>query len=273
MLAQLRRESFDYIVLAKSGFDSHGLSLARQLKRKNVIGFAPPGGKPPAALTTSVAPVPSQDLHEVEVIARLGQALDVPDALGPLRLFADKDRANAWRARLPALGGKRTWIAVHISARETSRVWDTDRWIGLVRDLAAGERVAVLLLWSPGSVDDPRHPGDDAKAALIQQAAPVVAARTENLADLIAVLSLCNAFIGADGGAMHVAAGLGLPMVALFENLESKKRRWHPWRVAHELVAPATRDVADIKVEQVLAAWQRLCRTTPLQARARTNSL
>ena len=51
------------------------------------------------------------------------------------------------------------------------------------------------------------------------------------LADLIAAFALCDAFICADGGAMHLAAALGLPTVALFENLESKKRRWHPWQV------------------------------------------
>jgi ADP-heptose:LPS heptosyltransferase len=31
---------------------------------------------------------------------------------------------------------------------------------------------------------------------------------TESVADLIAVLYLCQAFIGADAGAMHLAAGL-----------------------------------------------------------------
>jgi ADP-heptose:LPS heptosyltransferase len=133
--------------------------------------------------------------------------------------------------------------------------------------MAASQKVDLLLLWSPGQADDPRHPGDDAKAAAIQRAVSIVAARTDNLADLIAVLSLCRAFVGADGGAMHIAAGLGLPTVALFENLESKKRRWYPWRVPYELVAPQTRDIADITISQVTEAWQRLCRSTALGAR------
>jgi ADP-heptose:LPS heptosyltransferase len=74
------------------------------------------------------------------------------------------------------------------------------------------------------------------------------------------VLSLCRGFIGADGGAMHLAAGLGLPVVALFENVAYKKRHWHPWRVPHEIVCPEAGEVADIPVEAVLQAWHRLAR-------------
>ena len=74
---------------------------------------------------------------------------------------------------------------------------------------------------------------------------------------------MCDAFIGADGGALHLAAALGLPCVALFENLEHKKRHWHPWRVPYELVSPAARNIADIAVEQVAEAWRRLEQRLP----------
>ena len=39
-----------------------------------------------------------------------------------------------------------------------------------------------------------------------------------------------DGFIGADGGAMHLAAALRLPIVAFFDNLENHGRRWHPSR-------------------------------------------
>jgi hypothetical protein len=47
-------------------------------------------------------------------------------------------------------------------------------------------------------------------------------------------------------------------MVALFENRESKTRRWYPWRVPYEMVTPQTRDIQDIGVQDVLLAWRRL---------------
>jgi ADP-heptose:LPS heptosyltransferase len=262
MLARLRREHFDYVVLAKAGVDRQGLSLARQLRLRHIVGFTEPGKPAPSSISIPVPGLAYDDLHEVEVMKRLAEAIDVHDAGGPLRVYPAPARMDAWRARLPALAQRdgRLWVAVHISAREPGRRWPIGRWVELIERLTATGNIAVVLLWAPGSADDPRHPGDDADAAAIlkQAGASALPAPPVELADLIAALALCHAFIGADGGAMHLAAALGLPTVALFENLESKKRRWHPWQVPHVLVAPTTRDIADITVEQVVQSWQRL---------------
>jgi ADP-heptose:LPS heptosyltransferase len=243
LLANLRKQRFDHVILAKSGFDRHGHKLARRIRPRNTVGFA------------ATEPVNGL-LHEVEVLMQLGARLGVSDPPGPLRVFAAPERVARWRSRLPA--GERPWLALHISAREAGRVWPVEHFVALIRSLNA----AVVLLWAPGPATDPRHPGDDARAAAIAtQCGPRVTlfpAKTELLEDLTAVLSLCRAFIGPDGGAMHLAAGLRLPVVALFENLPYKKHHWYPWQVPYEMVYPETRDIADIRVEQVRAAWQRL---------------
>jgi len=263
MIARLRRRPFDYIVLAKAGFDRQGLSLARQLRSRHVVGYGPA----PAdvrGLTLTIPGPPDPTLHEVEVMQRLGEALDVRNADGPLHVHPDAERVASWRARLAPLiaGGRRLLIGVHFSARQPRHRWAPERWVELVRRLSASGEAGVVLLWSPGPENDARHPGDDETAAAIQRQirdpGGVLPAATAELADLIAVLAVCDAFIGADGGAMHLAAAAGLPTVALFGNVESNVRRWHPWRVRHELVSPATGDVADITVEQVVQAWQRL---------------
>jgi len=263
MLARLRHEPFDYIVLAKAGFDRYGLRLARQLKRRHIVGFVEPGAQATRSITVPVPALAYGELHEVEVMKRLAEAMDARDAGGPLRVYPARTRMELWRARLPALAkhGGPVWIGAHISARESERRWPIARWVELIERLTAEGRTGVVLLWAPGSANDPRHPGDDDKAvAILEQAerASVLSASTVELADLIAALALCDAFIGADGGAMHLAAALGLPTLALFENREDKKRRWYPWKVPYELVAPAKRDIADITVEQVVQGWQRL---------------
>ena len=259
LFARLRRARFDQVVLARAAFDRQGLALARPLGARSITGFAPAGGKAPRRLTHALPPPANGELHEVEAVMQLAAALDAREAPGPLRVYPAAARVAQWRARFPA--GARQWVGVHISAREAGRLWPVENWISLIRHLKTG----VVLLWSPGGDDDPRHPGDDARAAAIASQAgpgvPLVPAKTERLEDLIAVLSLCRAFIGADGGAMHVAAALGLPVVALFENLPYKKRHWHPWQVPHEMVCPDTRDIADIPVERVLQAWRRLARS------------
>lgn len=275
MLARLRRERFDFVVLAKAGFDRQGLSLARQLRRRHIVGFADPG-KRAARFFTSPVPVQAyRELHEVQVLSILAAAMDSYDAEGPLRVYPSQARMEAWRAQLPQLrAGERVWVAVHVSAREPGRHWAVPNWVELARRLVATGNIGVVLLWAPGPAGDPRHPGDDDKAAEILErvgsSSNMLAAPTSSLADLSAVLALCDAFIGADGGAMHLAAGVGLPMVALFENLDDKKKHWHPWKVPYELVAPSTLDIADITVEQLLQGWHRLVQRVPLGANART---
>jgi heptosyltransferase-3 len=255
MLARLRREPFDYIVLAKDAVDRQGLTLARLLRRRNIVGFANPGDR---YINVPVPARPDVELHEVEALQLLGNAMDVPKADGPVRVYPQAARIARWRERL-SLDPERRWIAFHVSAREPERRWPPARCAELIRRLVQ-PKSGVLLLWSPGPADHPAHPGDDQKAADIMRrlgAIPgVVAAPTASLADLIAVLVLCRGFIGADGGAMHIAAGHGLPIVGLFE--ERKTKRWRPWKVPYELVVTSTTRIADIPVETVLAAWHRL---------------
>jgi heptosyltransferase III len=259
MLARLRREPFDYIVLAKAGFDRQGLSLARQLRRRDVVGFASTSDRAARHITLQVPALPYAELHEVQVLQLLANAMGVPNADGPLHVHPPAARVDSWRERLPTLAARRRWIAFHVSAREAERRWPAERCAELAGRLARGD-AGVLLLWAPGAANNPAHPGDDDKAAEIMArvgaAAGIVPARTSSLADLIAVLALCRAFVGADGGALHIAAALGLPVVGMFEPVKTK--RWHPWKVPYEMVVTPSGRIADIPVEAVLAAWERL---------------
>ena len=273
MMRDLRREPFDYIVLASAGFNRHALRFARQLGRRHIVGFA--NGDEPGArhITIRVPAKAYAELHEVQVLELLARAMGVPVADGPLRIFPKAERVRAWQERLPELADPaRPWIAVHISARERERQWPRQRWRELIDRLVA-TGVGVLVVWAPGPQSDPRHPGDDEKAAqLLSQFSgdrSVRAAPSQSLDDLIALLSLCRAFVGADGGALHIAAGLGLPVLGLYEGVVPKKYRWYPWRVPHEVLGSETREVADISVAQLMEAWQRLTARVSLAARTR----
>jgi ADP-heptose:LPS heptosyltransferase len=55
---------------------------------------------------------------------------------------------------------------------------------------------------------------------------------------------------------MHVAAALGKPIVCFFGN--SDATLWRPWGVPYALLQPGSRDVADVSVDQALAAFGSL---------------
>ena len=234
--AQLRARKLDCVLVPAPTPQS--LKLARSLKPAQVIAA-------PSAAASQV--------HEVERSFEVGRKLGLAGKPGPLRVFPDPRRQEALRARL----GDGPFVAVHISARRPAQRWPLERYAELVRALSA--RRKVMLLWAPGARDDARHPGDDEAAREIQgnlKSGGAVAVPTPDLESLIAALSLAQRVVCPDGGAMHLAAALGKPVVALFG--DSPVERWRPWGVPHRVVRPESRNLADLPLAPVLAALDEL---------------
>ena len=63
---------------------------------------------------------------------------------------------------------------------------------------------------------------------------------------------------------MHLAAALGKPVLALFG--DSPVGRWHPWGVPYRVVRPASRDLADLPLQDVLDSYVVL-RDATIQSR------
>ena len=162
---------------------------------------------------------------------RLLGPLGLDTTPGPLTLRPNAAVLQALQARhgTEALAAPR--LGIHISARKVPQRWPIERFAATVRTLIeAGRFGSVIVFWAPGDENDSQHPGDDRKAAALcalMQDLPVCAIATGTLEELIAGLSLCDAMLCADGGAMHVAAALGKPIVCLFGN--SAPERWRPW--------------------------------------------
>jgi ADP-heptose:LPS heptosyltransferase len=190
----------------------------------------------------------SESGHEVERSFETGRALGITGAPGKMRVFPDPAVVAKLREEL----GAGPFIALHISARRPKQQWPL--YGELARELARDAR--VMLLWAPGPADDPRHPGDDAAAAAIA-GSNILPVATPDLATLIAALSLARLVVCPDGGAMHLAAALGKPVVALFG--DSPPERWRPWGVEHRVLRPDSRDLADLPLAPVLEAVRELC--------------
>ena len=79
--------------------------------------------------------------------------------------------------------------------------------------------------------------------------------------ELIGGLACCDAVICSDGGAMHIAAGLGKPIACFFA--DSEVERWRPWGVRHVVLKAGTRDVKDVSVEDALKAANELLDLKP----------
>ena len=260
LMLGLRSQGYDCVVLANDGDTKRTLKLARLIAPRQVIGYGVPGEAVDRRLDTPLTVDPGHK-HAVEIAFALLMPLGINETPPAMKLVPDPEILQRVRslldAKAPADDGPT--IAIHISARKVPQRWPTGRFIALMQQLHASCKARFVLLWAPGSSDNPMHPGDDDKADEIVAATaglPVLAYRTEHLDELIAGIAACDAMICSDGGAMHVGAALGKPIVCFFGN--SDAARWRPWGVPYQLLQPPSLDVNDISVAEALAAYDQL---------------
>ncbi len=239
-ISHLRQQRLDFVLVPAPA--PQALKLARSLKPGRVI-----------ASQTSY----NSRLHEVERVFELGHSFGVTGKPGPMRVTPGPQAVSRLKKQL----GDEPLVAIHISARRPAQCWPLARYVALAAALAKQTR--VLLLWAPGSKDNPRHPGDDEAAAEMSSTLRtdrVIPLPTPDLTTLITALSLAECVVCPDGGAMHLAAALGKPVLALFG--DSPVSRWRPWGVPYRVVRPASGNLGDLPLQDVLDSYGDLRRST-----------
>jgi len=136
---------------------------------------------------------------------------------------------------------------VHIGAA-TSRAWGTKGFAETAAWLAKEKKYKVLLLG--GEAEKKR-----AENILAALDCPVVSLVGQlGLAELVAVISTLDFYIGMDTGPSHIAAALNIPMVMLFLNPKAQPARWGPYKVRSSTVESTT----DMPAEKVIAACEHV---------------
>ena len=259
LFAALRRERFDFAIIGGARFLPRALSLARMIRPRHIIGFTEAGKRGTRHIDIGIPYTLPTPLHETEDIFRLLAPLGITGTPPGLRVIADAAESARARQALDRISPATLTIGIHISARKISQRWQAAAFVQLIRALHARHGARFMLFWSPGAEDNPLHPGDDNKAAEIMRGLadiPILAFPTHALPALIGGLAVCDFVICSDGGAMHLAAAQGKPIVCFFG--KSDVVRWHPWGVPHVVLQTPSREVTDITPQDALAAFERL---------------
>jgi ADP-heptose:LPS heptosyltransferase len=260
LMASLKRQRFDYAIIAGVRFLPRGLRLARAVRARHIIGFTEQRHES-RAIDMAVPYELPRPLHEVEDVFRLLGPLGIHGEPPDMCVVPDAEEVRRVLSRIETQDGPsgKIRIGVHISARKPSNRWSSDRFARLIRELHGRYDADFMLFWSPGAEDHPQHPGDDAMATRVTaetQGVPLSPCATQRLDELIAGLSCCDVIVCSDGGALHIAAALGKPILCFFG--DSDRTRWYPWKVPHVLLQPASRSVGDITVEEALRGFEQL---------------
>ena len=256
LILRLRKLRVDYAILASPAASAKAQMFARRIKARTIVGFGECAG-PEFRLKADSA----DTQHEVEEVFRIAPLFGIEGRPPKTAVFVDEGKTSESRSLIgKSLPGKGALIGVHISARKPQQRWPVERFVEFLRQLVERRPdLGFVLFWSPGESDNPTHPGDDAKAHQILEqlgSFPIVPFPTHTLSDLFVGLAVCEQVVCSDGGAMHVAAALGKPILCFFGN--SDLRHWHPWGVPYRPLQLKSQDVSDISVAQALGKFLEL---------------
>lgn len=221
----LRRESFDLIIHANPSIHERTAKLVRYLHGKYNLGVSDnPNDK---TFNIAVAPQDISGTHHVERVFSLLRPLGIMQPPGPLVLRSTEGDNKPMATR------EHPVVALHISSRKPCNRWPLSEFAKLIEALPLGWQINVF--WAPGSASDRKHPGDDENAGKLRELCGdrVQLIATASLADLINGLTHTDYVVCADGGALHIAAALGKPLVALFGCTDPAS--WGPWQVTHRI--------------------------------------
>jgi lipopolysaccharide heptosyltransferase I len=210
LLRELRAARYEVSIDAQCNFRSSLLARLSGAPRR--VGFAPPFTKEKAhwLLTDRVAPPPRKQLkvdRNLELLRRFG--IDARGARARLIIpAAARSAARAFRAGLGAAPA----VALHpgVSGFGAFKCWSPERYAALARRLHAERGALCIVTWGPGERDLAQQIVRDADGAA------EVAPETASILDLAALFEACDAVVGGDTGPVHLAAALGVPVIALY---------------------------------------------------------
>jgi heptosyltransferase-1 len=231
---QLRGRRFDIVIDMHGGPRSGWLTLATGAPQR--IGYAIPGR---TWMYTHTVPRARElrPRHSVVNQWDLLQAIDgwaggPPDPVEDAVQMAPDPRAEGRIAeRLAACGVdlQHELIVVHVSAGNPFRRWPESAFVRLVTALASSPARRLILSSGPSDRPAADRIAKAARAALGSSAASrVVDFGDFNLAELRALVTRSELFIGGDTGPLHVAATTATPVVGVFG--PTLPARSAPWR-------------------------------------------
>jgi heptosyltransferase-2 len=214
LAAELRAMRFDVALLLQNAFDAAWLAWRARIPER--IGYARDGR---SFLLTKPLPLPERGeipAHEkfyyLELLHRAGWVDSVQDE-SFIGLAVPEEKRRSAEEFLSKSGVRRGVLRIAIGAGASygsAKCWPPARFAELTNRLQSQTDADVLLFGTAAEADV-----SNAISAEMRRSPLDLTGKTA-IADLPALLSQCHLFIGNDSGAMHVAAAVGLPVVAVF---------------------------------------------------------
>ncbi|HUO05553.1 MAG TPA: lipopolysaccharide heptosyltransferase II [Candidatus Binataceae bacterium] len=208
IVVAIRIRRFDLGILFPNSFESaFWLTMAGVPRRAGFIADA----RGPMLTLKAVAPEEARTSHQVNYwLSMVRATTGVGGTTDDFRLEAapqNCERMAAWLTANRKRSGAPLYAIAPAAAYGPAKEW---RNFSALIDLLGERGAECVLVGAPSEVAKCREVADASRAGA------AIAAGNTNIGELIALLSLCDGFIGNDSGCMHLAGALGIPTVAIF---------------------------------------------------------
>ena len=220
LASELRARKFDVALLLQNAFDAAWLAWRAAIPER--IGYARDARR--FLLTRAIAAPKSDEIpgHEkfyyLELLRRAGWIDSLPD-IDEISLQVTEVQRREAEETLQSSGAKPKRFRLAIGAGASygsAKCWPPDRFAQFASQFQSERDAEIILFGTPNEL-----PVSDAivRGMLCK---PINLTGRTAIRDLPALLSQCHLFVGNDSGAMHVAAAVGLPVVAVFGPTDPK---------------------------------------------------
>jgi len=214
LAGELRAQKFDVALLLQNAFDAAWLAWRAGIPQR--IGYARDGR---SVLLTKAVPVPKrgeipehEQFYYLELLRRAGWVDSLNGESSISLKLPSQSKLRAGECLLAA-GSRPKALRVAIGAGASygsAKCWPPERFAAVADRLIEEFDADVVLFGTPA------EKAVSSAIAAAMHRRPIDLTGTTAIADLPALLSQCQLFLGNDSGAMHVAAAVGLPVVAVF---------------------------------------------------------
>lgn len=247
VLSSLRQERFDCVFDASGDHEvsfTH-LVLCVLSGARCRIGHARGGVE---GMYEVAVPIPDGPRHAAEMHCDLLNAIaPISDSSRPRLRVSHESSKPVWDGEYEPWVVGRPVIVIHPGARGRKQ-WPPDQFAAVLNELHDRNTTNLALVWGPS---------DKAVASEVLRRVPpsVRALGVLSFPDLISVLRHSAVFVSADCGPMHLAAAVGIPVVAIF--LASDMEKYAPLgsqciALDGRAVAPSPQTVVE-NIENILS--------------------
>lgn len=211
---ELRASNFDVALLLQNAFDAAWLAWRANIPQR--IGYARDAR---TFLLTKAIPVPKhgeipphEKFYYLELLRRAGWIDALPDDPHIALKVSDASRQRAALTLLEA-GARPHALRIAVGAGASygsAKCWPPDRFAKALNALLSHTDADIILFGTSAEASVSCAIAKDLRRP------PIDLTGKTPIAELPALLSQCQLFLGNDSGAMHVAAAVGLPVVAVF---------------------------------------------------------